>query len=398
VLLVDDHQPQIAHRREDRRARPHPDHRLPAPQPPPLLGPLAVVEGRVQDRHPVAEAGVKLAGHRGRQRDLRHQQQRPPAQLQRAFYGAQIDLGLARARDAVQQIRLIRPCRQPLRNRIERPPLILVQLGPRPGPGRIGRQRLRRQRQHLPPRQRARRQRGILYLPVDLFEIVRPRVQLEKAQQLALGLVELLPGGPALKLQPQPRRRRAQRVAVRQILLERDQPLLLEALQHLLGALELALQRRLGQAPRLEQPQQPRRVAVARLTDQQLPDHVAALVRQAPDPRPPDLARQRRHRPQHLAERRAVVFGHPAPQRQQLRLKHRLGVEQPQHVLHRHRRPLIVQPQHHPGQLPRPERRRHPAPRLNPVPQRLRHSIRERPVDRNRQAEVGVGEKCLHHG
>ena len=60
----------------------------------------------MQDGHTVTEAGEELARHSRCERNLRHQQQRAAAPGQRGFDGAQIDLGLAGAGDAVQQERL----------------------------------------------------------------------------------------------------------------------------------------------------------------------------------------------------------------------------------------------------------------------------------------------------
>ncbi len=56
VLLVDDHEPEVAHRREDRRARTDDDPRLPPRDPVALVATLRLPEGRVQDRDGIAEA------------------------------------------------------------------------------------------------------------------------------------------------------------------------------------------------------------------------------------------------------------------------------------------------------------------------------------------------------
>ena len=105
VLLVHHDQPEIAHRREDAGARAHHHARRAGADAAPLLGALGVAEGAVQNGHAVAEAREKLAGHGGRERDLGHQQQRAAARGERGVDGVQIDLGLARAGDAVQQER-----------------------------------------------------------------------------------------------------------------------------------------------------------------------------------------------------------------------------------------------------------------------------------------------------
>ena len=61
VLLVDDDQAQAGHRRKHRRARADADARLAAAQPLPLVAALALAEGRVEDRDPVAEPRLEIA-------------------------------------------------------------------------------------------------------------------------------------------------------------------------------------------------------------------------------------------------------------------------------------------------------------------------------------------------
>ena len=61
------------------------------------------MEGGVQNRDPIAEAMIELSGHRGRQRDLGHQQQRIASAGECRFDRAQIHFCLARASHALQQ-------------------------------------------------------------------------------------------------------------------------------------------------------------------------------------------------------------------------------------------------------------------------------------------------------
>ena len=104
MLLVDDDEPEPGDRREDRRARPDRDPRLAGAQAPPLVVALALAERGVQQRDGVAEARLEAPdGLRG-QRDLRHEHDHALAALERPRGGAQVDLGLARAGDAVQQV------------------------------------------------------------------------------------------------------------------------------------------------------------------------------------------------------------------------------------------------------------------------------------------------------
>jgi len=122
--------------------------------------------------------------------------------------------------------------------------------------------------------------------------------------------------------------------------------------------------------------------------DQQLPDDVVPLVGQRPELRLPDFPGQRRHPAQHFAQRRAVVFRHPAPQREQFRVQNRLLVEQPQSFPRLHLRRLVVGFENHSGQLARPEWDDDPAARNGPVAQRFREAIGERTCQGHRQTDV----------
>ena len=103
VLLVDHDQAEVLDRGEDRRARPDADARLAAAQPPPLVGALAGGEGGVQDGEAVAEPSAKACHHLGSETDLGDEDDRPPPLRQRRLDRRQVDLGLARAGDPVQE-------------------------------------------------------------------------------------------------------------------------------------------------------------------------------------------------------------------------------------------------------------------------------------------------------
>ena len=105
VLLVDDDQPEVGDRREDGGARADGDPRLAGAQAPPLVVALALAERGVQQRDGVAEARLEAPDGLRRERDLRHEHDHALAALQRRGGGAQVDLGLARAGHAVQQMR-----------------------------------------------------------------------------------------------------------------------------------------------------------------------------------------------------------------------------------------------------------------------------------------------------
>ena len=96
--------PRPLDRREDRRARADRDPRLARAQPPPLVVALALAERGVQQRDGVAEARLEAPDRLRRQRDLRHEHDHALPALERPRRGAQVDLGLARAGDAVQEV------------------------------------------------------------------------------------------------------------------------------------------------------------------------------------------------------------------------------------------------------------------------------------------------------
>ena len=104
MLLVDDDQAEVGDRGEDGRARADADARLAAAQPPPLVVALAVGEGRVEDRDAVAEAGPEAGDRLRREADLGDEDDRPAPSGQRRLDRGEVDLGLAGAGDAVQEL------------------------------------------------------------------------------------------------------------------------------------------------------------------------------------------------------------------------------------------------------------------------------------------------------
>ena len=126
VLLVDHDQAQPAHRGEDGRARADAHARLPRPQPRPLVVALARRELGVQDGDRVAEARDEARDDLRRQRDLGDEHDHAAAVRERVRRRPQVDLGLARPGDAVQQQPLARRGR---RDRAQRRGLIAGELG-----------------------------------------------------------------------------------------------------------------------------------------------------------------------------------------------------------------------------------------------------------------------------
>src|SRR4029078_11499120 len=88
---------------EDRGARADGHARLALAQAPPLVVALARGELAVQHGHDAAQASHRRAHEEGRERDLGDEEQRAAALLQRALDGAEVDLGLSAAGDAVEK-------------------------------------------------------------------------------------------------------------------------------------------------------------------------------------------------------------------------------------------------------------------------------------------------------
>jgi hypothetical protein len=103
VLLVDDDQPEAAHRREDRRPRADHHASLAACDPLALVAPLRIAQGRMEDRDPLAEPSAKAPDRLRRERDLRHEHDRPQPSLERSRTRLQVDLGLPATGGAVEQ-------------------------------------------------------------------------------------------------------------------------------------------------------------------------------------------------------------------------------------------------------------------------------------------------------
>ena len=97
VLLVDDDQPDAAHRREHGRPRADDDPRLAPRDPVALVAPLRRAERRVHDRDAVAEPATESSHRLRREGDLRHEHDRPEPALERCRAGLEVDLRLAAA-------------------------------------------------------------------------------------------------------------------------------------------------------------------------------------------------------------------------------------------------------------------------------------------------------------
>ena len=108
VLLIDDDEPEVLHGRENRRARADDDFGLAGRDCQPAVEPLALAEMTVPHHAAVAgrdglEPRAQPRHRLRRERDLGHEKHHATTGLQSRVDGPQINLRLARARDAVQQ-------------------------------------------------------------------------------------------------------------------------------------------------------------------------------------------------------------------------------------------------------------------------------------------------------
>lgn len=103
MLLVDDYEPHIGGRREQRAAGAHDDFGRAAFDEIPLIVALAVAHAGVHDGHRVAEAPAETGDGLGGEGDLRHEHDGAAPLGQRALDGLQVHLGLAGAGDAVHE-------------------------------------------------------------------------------------------------------------------------------------------------------------------------------------------------------------------------------------------------------------------------------------------------------
>ena len=109
MLLVDHDQAQVLHGGKDRAARAHHHPRIAQADAPPFVAALAVGEAAVQNRRLRPEARAEPAHHLRREGDLRHEDDRALARLERLGHHGQVHLGLAAAGDAVQKKRALAP-------------------------------------------------------------------------------------------------------------------------------------------------------------------------------------------------------------------------------------------------------------------------------------------------
>ena len=338
VLLVDDHDAEVAHRREHRRARADRQRHRAGPQRTPRARALALGEARVQHRDRVAEAGPEPADQLRRERDLGHQEQRALALGARLGDGAQIDLGLARAGDAAEQERLRRARAHPPDDRVHRGALI-----DRGGRGRVGLDRLAEER------------------------VGRDLAALQRDQPL---------GRQAAHRDP--------RVA----------HVLGQLVDHHLSARVQQREDRelLGAQPRgtLDAGDRAHREGGAG-GDPCAGELVRALEEPGLAERAERLGAERGcRRPQHLADRVEVVVGRLGEERQQLGVEDRLLLEQPRDRLGREARGLGVHPHDDRGELAAVERHRDPRARRDASLERGRERVGEHAPRRNRDRDVGV--------
>ena len=103
MLFVDDDEPEVANRREDRRARAYDHARLATRDPLALVSTLRLAESGVHDRDLVAEARGEPSYRLRGERDLRYEHDRTPVAGEGDGARLEVDLGLAAPGRTVQQ-------------------------------------------------------------------------------------------------------------------------------------------------------------------------------------------------------------------------------------------------------------------------------------------------------
>ncbi len=103
VLLVDDHDADIGQRGHDGQPGAHDDVDVTGANAPPLIGPFAIAESRVDEREAHIQVRPDPIHQRQRHRDLRYQDEDRPAALQAGDDRFDVDRGLAAAGHAVEQ-------------------------------------------------------------------------------------------------------------------------------------------------------------------------------------------------------------------------------------------------------------------------------------------------------
>ena len=171
MLLVDDDQADLLQRREHRRARADAHPGLPRAQPLPFVVALPPRERRVEHRDDVSEAFLEPRGRLRGEADLGYEHDRRASGAERLLDRAQVNLGLARTGDAVEQEPVLTALSQPRQHVGERPPLSVGELSGtrslaepgarRRGPAALGPMLERHQPASLePPQQRRAERRG----------------------------------------------------------------------------------------------------------------------------------------------------------------------------------------------------------------------------------------------
>ena len=147
MLLVDDDEPEVGEGQEQRRARPHHQPRVAARHREPRPPPRRLRHPRVPLRGPGAEARLDPVEELDRERDLGQEHQRLPPAPQRLGDRLEIDLGLPRPGDPLEQRRRIAPRPHRRAQRLGRRALRRRQrprrdVGVEPREGRVARRRL----------------------------------------------------------------------------------------------------------------------------------------------------------------------------------------------------------------------------------------------------------------
>ncbi len=235
----------------------------------------------------------------------------------------------------------------------------------------------------------ARHRRHVLAFDLQRLDVVGAGVAFEKLDQPALAAGQLRRRGSQVDgLDDQTSAAGQQRIAVFDDRVDGQKALALQAAQRGGRVGQLLAEVFFVQRPLFERQQNLDEGVVGGGGVQELAGGVDAFRGQRDDFAGVCFAAQGQHRLEHLAQRRAVVFGDPAAQFEQIGWQCGLLVEQTQHVARRLLGRAAMASQHHARQLARAERRQYARAGLHPVAQRFRQGIRERLIERDGQRDV----------
>ena len=312
VFFVDDDEAEIAHGSEDAGAGADGDERIARAEAAPLSGTFGLVEGGMEDRDAIAEAIGELRGHLRGQGDLGDQEDRAAAEREGGVDGAEVDLGLARAGDAFEQIGRVLARDERGADLVEGGLLMRVELRRRGVPrGSGGQETFEFEADEFLAREGASSGRGVLERGLEFGEVVRTGMELEVGEEFAFGLGELV-GSAGEEFDGERAGGGARRVAIGVRLFDGDESFFLEVAEAAGSVGELAGEVSGGEGALLEEAEDLGGGVLGGVIEEELAGEVASGVGEFVGLGGADFAGEGSHAAQDFAERGAIVVGDEA--------------------------------------------------------------------------------------